>query len=112
MDQKANILIVDDMPENLLALEAVLASLEQNIVTATSGEEALRQVLKYDFAVIVLDIMMPTVDGFETAALIRQRERSKHTPIIFLTAMAHGEEQMRRGYQLGAVDFIYKPFSA
>jgi signal transduction histidine kinase len=104
------ILLVDDQPENLLSAEAVLESLGQQIVKAESGREALRYLLDYDFAVIVLDIMMPEMDGFETAALIRQRERSRHTPIIFLTALGRGEDHIRTGYNLGAVDYIVKPF--
>jgi hypothetical protein len=103
---------VDDQPENLLSAEAVLEGLGQEIVKAESGREALRHLLDDDFAVIVLDIMMPEMDGFETAALIRQRERSRHTPIIFLTALGRGEEHIRTGYDLGAVDYIMKPFVA
>jgi two-component system, sensor histidine kinase and response regulator len=110
MTPKANILIVDDYPENLLALEAVLEDLSQNIVKATSGEEALRQLLKQDFAVVLLDVKMPSMDGFETASLIRQRERSQYTPIIFLTGVERSDEQMRRGYELGAVDYLLKPY--
>jgi two-component system sensor histidine kinase/response regulator len=106
------ILLVDDQPENLLSAEAVLEGLGQQIVKAESGREALRHLLDEDFAVIVLDIMMPEMDGFETAALIRQRERSRHTPIIFLTALGRGEEHIRTGYDLGAVDYIMKPFVA
>ena len=104
------ILLVDDQPENLLSAEAVLESLGEQIVKAESGREALRQLLDQDFAVILLDIMMPEMDGFETASLIRQRERSRHTPIIFLTALGRSEEHMRRGYDLGAVDYMAKPF--
>ncbi len=110
MDVKANILLVDDYPENLLALEAILEDLNQNLVRATSGEEALRHLLKMDFAVILLDVKMPSMDGFETAQFIRQRERSQYTPIIFLTAVGKSEEQMLRGYELGAVDYLLKPF--
>lgn len=110
MDAKANILLVDDYPENLLALEAILEDLGQNLVKASSGEEALRHLLKNDFAVILLDVKMPSMDGFETAYYIRQRERSQHTPIIFLTAVSRSEEQMLRGYELGAVDYLLKPF--
>src|SRR5579871_2475974 len=108
--EPVKILLVDDQPENLLSAEAVLESLGQQIVKAESGREALRYLLDNDFAVIVLDIMMPEMDGFETAALIRERERSRHTPIIFLTALGRGEEHMRRGYGLGAVDYLTKPF--
>ena len=104
------ILLVDDQPENLLSAEAVLESLGQEIVKAESGRDALLRLLDEDFAVIVLDVMMPEMDGFETAALIRQRERSRHTPIIFLTALGRSEEHMLKGYDLGAVDYMTKPF--
>lgn len=104
------ILLVDDQPENLLSACAVLATLGEEIITAQSGREALLYLLDQDFAVIVLDIMMPEMDGFETAAFIRQRERSRHTPIIFLTALGRAEEHMHRGYDLGAVDYMTKPF--
>ncbi len=104
------ILLVDDQPENLLSAGAVLDVLGEEVVKATSGREALLHLLDHEFAVILLDIMMPEMDGFETAALIRQRERSRDTPIIFLTALGASEEHMRRGYDLGAVDYITKPF--
>src|SRR6516165_2316429 len=86
MNDKINILIVDDLPEKLLVLESVLAEIGENLVTARSGGEALQQVLKHDFAVILLDVNMPGMDGFETASLIRKRKQSAHTPIIFITA--------------------------
>jgi DNA-binding response OmpR family regulator len=105
------ILLVDDSPENLMSAGAVLEALGQEIVKADSGREALRQLLDNDFAVIVLDVMMPEMDGFETAALIRQRERSRLTPIIFLTALGCSEEHVMRGYGLGAVDYMTKPFA-
>src|SRR5690348_4691667 len=108
-DLKANILLVDDRPDKLLALEAVLTSLDQNIVQARSGKEALRQLLKQDFAVILLDVSMPSMDGFETAALIRQRPRSEHTPIIFITSIGNSENHIARGYSLGAVDYLLTP---
>src|SRR3954468_10079364 len=104
------ILLVDDSPENLLSAGAVLESLGQEVIKAESGREALRQLLDHDFAVILLDIMMPGMDGFETATLVRQRERSRHTPIIFLTALGRSEEHIRQGYDLGAVDYMLKPF--
>ena len=107
---RVNILMVDDHPENLLALEATLSYLGQNIVKANSGREALKLLLDQDFAVILLDVHMPDMDGFETAALIREREKSQNIPIIFLTAMHKGEGQVFRGYSLGAVDYIFKPF--
>ncbi len=106
---QANVLLVDDHPENLLALEAVLHRLGQNLVKAHSGEEALRCLLNQDFAVILLDVQMPGMDGFETATLIRNRPRSHHTPIIFLTAYSTNDAQMFRGYSLGAVDYLFKP---
>jgi two-component system sensor histidine kinase/response regulator len=109
---RSSILVVDDRGENILALESVLKQLDQRVVTASSGEEALLRVLETDFAVILLDVQMPGMDGFETAAMIRQRERSRLTPIIFLTAAAtDGDERVFKGYQQGAVDYILKPFS-
>lgn len=108
-EPKANILLVDDRGENLLALEAILHSLDQNLVKAASGEEALRCLLRQDFAVILLDVQMPGMDGFETATLIRQRERSRHTPIIFLTAFNNNDQLIWKGYSLGAVDYLLKP---
>ena len=107
-DGKASILIVDDRPEKLLALEAVLEDLGQTIVRAYSGREALRHVLVQDFAVILLDVNMPGMDGFETASLIRQRKSSEHVPIIFITAFGD-EMHAARGYSLGAVDYILAP---
>src|SRR5579872_2969019 len=108
-DLKASILIVDDRPDKLLALEAVLSGLGQNLVQARSGKEALRQLLKQDFAVILLDVSMPTMDGFETAGLIRQRARSEHTPIIFITSIGNSENHISRGYSLGAVAYLLTP---
>ncbi|HEV7300676.1 MAG TPA: response regulator [Tepidisphaeraceae bacterium] len=108
MEPKANILIVDDRAEKLLSLEAVLEDLGETLVTARSGREALRHVLSTDFAVILLDVNMPGMDGFETASLIRQRLRSQHTPIIFITSFGD-EMHAARGYQLGAVDYILAP---
>jgi PAS domain S-box-containing protein len=108
-DPKVNILLVDDHPENLLALEAVLSSLGENLVKANSGEEALRCLLHQDFAVILLDVQMPGMNGFETADLIRNRSRSRQTPIIFLTAFSTSDDLMFKGYSLGAVDYLHKP---
>jgi signal transduction histidine kinase/DNA-binding response OmpR family regulator len=104
-----NILLVDDRAENLLALEAMLEPLGQHLVKAQSGEEALKYLLRQDVAVILLDVQMPGMDGFETAELIRGRDRSKHTPIIFLTAIHISDTHVARGYQVGAVDFLLKP---
>ncbi len=106
---KVNILIVDDHWENLVALEALLTPLDQNIIKASSGAEALKCLLKQDVAVILLDVQMPGLDGFETASLIRERERTKSTPIIFLTAFSQNETFMFQGYSLGAVDYLVKP---
>ncbi|WP_437637362.1 response regulator [Sorangium sp. So ce854] len=107
---RVNILVVDDRPEQLLSLEAVLAPLGENIVKAASGREALRCLLQQEFAVILLDINMPEIDGFETATLVRQRRSTRHTPIIFLTA--HTDRlYVERSYSLGAVDYIMTPFA-
>ncbi len=107
--EKLNILLVDDQPENLLALEAILEDLDENLVKASSGREALRCLLNQDFAVILLDVQMPDLDGFETAELIRERLRSSYTPIIFLTAAHTNETHVSHGYSLGGVDYILKP---
>ncbi len=111
-EARANVLIVDDNPNNLLALEAILAELDANLVRAGSGTEALRRILDQDFAAILLDIQMPGMDGFETATLIRQRERSRAIPIIFLTAFPSNDTQVFQGYSIGAVDFLFKPIVA
>jgi CheY-like chemotaxis protein len=105
----ADILMVDDRPENLLALEALLSGLAQKMVKAHSGPEALKKLLAQDFAVILLDVQMPGLDGYETARFIRERERSRHTPIIFLTAYDRSEAAVVKGYGVGAVDFLFKP---
>jgi signal transduction histidine kinase/response regulator RpfG family c-di-GMP phosphodiesterase len=108
-DEKVSILIVDDRQDKMLAYEAILSDLEENIVCARSGKAALRCLLKQDFAVILLDVNMPGMDGFETAALIRQRPRSETTPIIFISAVNDTENHVSRGYSLGAVDYILTP---
>ncbi len=105
----ARILMVDDRPDKLLALESILSDLGPELVRATSGKEALRLLLVEDFAVILLDVNMPVMDGFETAKLIRSRERSRHTPIIFISAINASETHAARGYELGAVDYIFAP---
>jgi CheY-like chemotaxis protein len=110
MVERAKILLVDDRPENLVALEAVLGALDQTLVRATSGEEALKALLTEDFAVILLDVQMPGLDGFETAAHIKRRDRTKDIPIIFLTAVSNGPHHTFRGYAAGAVDYLAKPF--
>jgi hypothetical protein len=106
---KASILIVDDDANKLIALRSVLDPLEENIVEARSGTDALRAVLRDDFAVILLDVRMPIMNGFETAEMIRQRPSSELTPIIFVTALDQAETNMTRGYELGAVDFVFAP---
>jgi signal transduction histidine kinase len=108
-EQRANILLVDDRRDKLLALEAVLAPLGENLAMAHSGEEALRLLLKQDFALIVLDVSMPGMDGFETALLVRQRKKSEMTPIIFISAVNQSDIHLSRGYSLGAVDYILAP---
>lgn len=109
MKDKVKILMVDDRVENLLALEAILESNSYDLIRAHSGHEALKQVLDHDFALILLDVQMPEIDGFETASLIRMREKSQHTPIIFITANYQEQEQINKGYELGAIDYILKP---
>jgi signal transduction histidine kinase len=107
-----NILVVDDRDENLMAVEAVLSDPGYRLVRARSGREALREVLDQDFALILLDVVMPGVDGYETATLIRERPRSRQTPIIFLTANDWGAQHVFRGYTVGAVDYLVKPVPA
>src|SRR3954468_22277083 len=109
LNSKANILLVDDRKDKLLALEAILGTLGQNVVQAHSGKEALRLLLKQGFGVILLDVSMPGMDGFETASLIRKRPSTEHTPIIFVTSIGNSPTQMYQGYSLGAVDYILTP---
>src|SRR5438874_5558303 len=106
---KVNILVVDDDATKRFALRTVLAPLDENVVEASSGADALRQLLRNEFAVVLLDVRMPIMDGFETAQLIRQRPRSELTPLIFVTALDQAETDMGRGYNLGAVDFVFAP---
>jgi PAS domain S-box-containing protein len=106
----ASILLVDDRDENLMALEAVLRPLGHRLLTASSGDEALKILLKQEVAVILLDVQMPGLDGFETAAFIKQTERTRHIPIIFLTAINKEARHVFRGYSAGAVDYLFKPF--
>jgi signal transduction histidine kinase len=108
-EPKGNILLVDDRPENLLVLEVTLEELGQNLVAATSGQQALKQLLDQDFAVVLLDIQMEGLDGFETARLIRAQKRSRHTPIIFMTAYEIDRFSPENAYALGAVDYLLKP---
>src|SRR5215510_4721099 len=106
-----NILLVDDKSENLMALEEVLRQPDRQLFRAGSGNDALRLVLKHDFAVVLLDVEMPGMDGYETAQLMRSAERSKLVPIIFVTAGDRSDERAFRGYETGAVDFLYKPLN-
>lgn len=106
----ARILMVDDRPENLLALEAILSVFDHELVRATSGDEALKALLTDEFAVILLDVSMPGMDGLETAEHIKRRERTRDVPIIFLTAVHPDAEHAFRGYSAGAVDYVPKPF--
>lgn len=108
---KVNILIVDDRPEGLMALEAVLQNSEYRLVKASSGEDALRKILDEDFALILLDVQMPGMNGFETAEVIRERPRSRDVPIIFVTAISKDEQFVGRGYEVGAVDYLFKPIN-
>ncbi|MFF3334440.1 two-component system response regulator [Streptomyces sp. NPDC002888] len=103
------ILIVDDMEENLIAFEAVLSPLHQHLVRARSGEQALKAMLRQDFAVVLLDVRMPGMDGFETAANIKRLDQTKHVPIILVTGTESGADYAYRGYAIGAADFIAKP---
>src|SRR4051794_7111545 len=106
----AAVLLVDDRPANLVALEATLAPLGVPSVTANSGAEALRRLLSEEFAVILLDVQMPGMDGYETAALIKRHPRTSATPIIFVTAIHRDPEHVFKGYEQGGVDYLLKPF--
>ncbi len=106
----ARVLAVDDRRENLLALQAILEGLPIEVVSVSSGEDALKKLLTDDYAVILLDAHMPGMDGFETAGHVKQRERTRHIPILFLTAVDYDPHLAFRGYQAGAVDYITKPF--
>src|SRR4051794_31432592 len=108
-DAPINILLVDDQPANLLALQSLLQDPKYNLVTARSGHDALRAMLKQGFALVLLDVIMPGLDGFETAQLLRQRESTTYTPVIFITAASAGDKEVVKGYELGAVDYIFKP---
>ncbi|SDD15410.1 PAS domain S-box-containing protein [Paenibacillus sp. UNCCL117] len=107
---QVNILIVDDRPENRLAMVSILQGDRYTAVTASTGEEALRKLLQDDYALILMDIQMPGMNGFETVEIIKSRERSKHIPVIFVTALSQAEAHMLRGYEVGGIDFIFKPF--
>ncbi|HZH02501.1 MAG TPA: response regulator, partial [Myxococcaceae bacterium] len=110
-DPKASLLLVDDTPANLLALEAVLEPLGQRLVTASSGDEALKHLLREEFAAVLLDVQMPGIDGFKTAELIRTREQTRYVPILFLTAVHREEAHILRGYTAGAVEYLVKPYN-
>jgi PAS domain S-box-containing protein len=106
---KVNVLIVDDSPDSLLALEAILGGMDRNVVKASSGQEALKYLLKEDVGIILLDVKMAGMDGYETAAIIRERDKTRDVPIIFLTAYHKDETDVAKGYSHGAVDFMFKP---
>ena len=110
MNERARILLVDDRPENLLALEAILGSLDVDLVRAGSGEEALAALLRSEFALILLDVQMPGMDGYETATRIKRRTRTRDVPIIFLTAVDKDPNSSYRGYVAGGADYLAKPF--
>ena len=109
---KVNILLVDDNHNNLVALSAILSKPDYNLILASSGREALLHILKTDFAVILLDVMMPGMDGYEVASFIKERESSRDIPILFLTAIAKSPEQIQKGYAMGAVDYLEKPIDS
>ena len=110
-DERVNLLLVDDRPENLLALEAILEPLGQILIRANSGPDALKQVLAEDFAAILLDVQMPGMNGFEVAEIIKSREKSRTIPIIFLSAISKEDAYVFKGYSMGAVDYVFKPFN-
>src|SRR2546423_7213540 len=110
-EEQVKILLVDDRAEKLLALEAILEPLGQRLVRAHSGPEALRCVLESDFATILLDVQMPGMNGFEVAEIIKSRERSRTIPIIFLSAISKEDAYVFKGYSMGAVDYVFKPFN-
>jgi signal transduction histidine kinase len=110
-DRRVKLLLVDDRQENLLALQAILEPLGQSLVLARSGEEALKCVLKHDFACILLDVQMPEMNGFDTAQIIKSREKSRYVPIIFLSAINKEDSYVFKGYSMGAVDYVFKPFN-
>ena len=110
-DKRVKMLLVDDRPENLLALEAILEPLGQILVSAHSGEEALKCILQHDFAAILLDVQMPDMNGFDAAQIIKSREKSRFIPIIFLSAISKEDAYVFKGYSMGAVDYVFKPFN-
>ena len=110
LDDRPAVLLVDDRKQNLIALEAVLEPLPCRLVSVISGEEALKALLNEEFAVVLLDVQMPGMDGFETAELIKRRERTRSVPIIFVTAINKERDHVFRGYSAGAVDYVFKPY--
>ena len=110
-DKKIKILLVDDQPANLTVLQTVLAELDEVLVAVTSSERALRELLEHEFALVLMDVQMPTLSGFETAELMRTHPRSRSVPIIFLTAESDNNFPVEQAYALGAVDFLTKPFN-
>src|SRR5919205_1464515 len=112
MSEKPKVLIVDDQPRNLDVLEAMLGETDCTLVRATSADEALLALVRHEFAALVLDIRMPGMNGIELATLIKQRKRSQHVPILFLTAHFVNEDDVLRGYGVGAVDYLSKPVNA
>ncbi len=108
-NEHPNILLVDDKIENLLALEVILKEFECNLIRATSGQQALRHVLEHEFALVLLDVQMPGMDGFEVAELMKSRQESKDIPIIFITAISKEHEYVMKGFDVGAVNYMYKP---
>ena len=110
-DRRVKLLLVDDRPENLLALKAILEPLGQILVCAHSGDEALKCVLQHDFAAILLDVQMPDMNGFDVAQIIKSRERSRYIPILFLSAISKEDAYVFKGYSMGAVDYVFKPFN-
>lgn len=109
LDKQINILVVDDRWENLLVMESILENMECNIIKATSGNEALGLMLEYDFALALLDVQMPGMDGFEVAELMRGMEKTRYIPIIFVTAISKEQRCIFKGYEIGAVDYLFKP---
>jgi CheY-like chemotaxis protein len=110
-DRRVKLLLVDDRPENLLALQAILEPLGQTLVSAQSGEDALKCVLQHEFACILLDVQMPDMNGFDVAQIIKSREKSRYIPIIFLSAISKEDSYVFKGYSMGAVDYVFKPFN-
>ena len=109
--EKPNILLVDDRPENLLVLESILEEMDCHLFKATSGQEALRLVLKHDFDLALLDVQMPEMDGFELAQLMQSKEKTKNIQIIFITAISKEEQYIKKGYDVGAVNYLFKPIA-